>query len=478
MKKIIAVLAVLFALGITANAEEELIYPGEVVNTPRLAVMDSGIQTFALSGWNSTERQLYNTIQNGLINHASQIDILEYDVEFPKNPDSTATISYQRLMDIICTIAYNNPEYGYLRTGHGGLDGVRYTDSGKVRTSILYPLYLDGYDEKAYKESIDYAMSKMQLSKMDVAGDVELSTRNKLLAIHDYLTDNCYYSNINKTPALDAEGKPVTDENGNQLYYTFYEDSDFTPFGTLVEGDSVCQGYALAFKLFCDRLGIECGYAVTSDHIWNVVRLGDYYYHIDVTWDDPVQYLRSSDGTRERVHWEKHDNFLLTDEENAAVGHDEEWESDKPPCGAPTSLNATLGYAGYLDPLVWRGDSFWCKETVRLVGNALYKVENYYKMTDKTMQEVEKAEFLPEKRLECEISPAYNGKCAIDGTAGESVDLYAAAYDGDGRLISVLPRQDITFDARGRAVATISPNVKLMLFADDDVKPMAYAIEE
>ena len=59
----------------------------------------------------------------------------------------------------------------------------------------------------------------------------------------------------------------------------------------------VCEGYARAFKVLCDRSGIGCilvdGSAVDSygnagDHMWNYVKIGSLWYGADVTWNDPV----------------------------------------------------------------------------------------------------------------------------------------------------------------------------------------------
>ena len=41
-----------------------------------------------------------------------------------------------------------------------------------------------------------------------------------------------------------------------------------------------------------DMLGIEngtvSGEAGDEQHIWNTVKLDDQWYHVDVTWDDPI----------------------------------------------------------------------------------------------------------------------------------------------------------------------------------------------
>jgi len=68
-------------------------------------------------------------------------------------------------------------------------------------------------------------------------------------------------------------------------------------YGALVEREVVCEGYAKAFKYILDSLDIECilvsGNATNSSnqtelHMWNYVKINDFWYGVDVTWDDPI----------------------------------------------------------------------------------------------------------------------------------------------------------------------------------------------
>ncbi len=56
---------------------------------------------------------------------------------------------------------------------------------------------------------------------------------------------------------------------------------------------TVCEGYAEAFKMLCNREGIPCviivGNAGGGGHAWNYVKMEDgKWYAVDSTWDDPV----------------------------------------------------------------------------------------------------------------------------------------------------------------------------------------------
>lgn len=65
--------------------------------------------------------------------------------------------------------------------------------------------------------------------------------------------------------------------------------------GALIDGHAVCDGYAKAIKLLCDREGIPCvvvaGEAIqkgkAEPHAWNLVQMENgLWYAIDTTWDD------------------------------------------------------------------------------------------------------------------------------------------------------------------------------------------------
>lgn len=60
-------------------------------------------------------------------------------------------------------------------------------------------------------------------------------------------------------------------------------------FGALVQRRAVCAGYARAFALVMNELGIENAFEHTSGHIWNRVRIGRSWKVVDVTWNDGMQ---------------------------------------------------------------------------------------------------------------------------------------------------------------------------------------------
>lgn len=59
-------------------------------------------------------------------------------------------------------------------------------------------------------------------------------------------------------------------------------------YGVFVDKKALCDGYSKAFSYLCDKVGIESliitGEADNTPHMWNMVKIGGEWYHIDVTF--------------------------------------------------------------------------------------------------------------------------------------------------------------------------------------------------
>lgn len=59
-------------------------------------------------------------------------------------------------------------------------------------------------------------------------------------------------------------------------------------YGPLLEGYGICGGYTDAMMLVLERLNIP-SYKISSEtHVWNAININNTWYHLDLTWDDPV----------------------------------------------------------------------------------------------------------------------------------------------------------------------------------------------
>lgn len=66
--------------------------------------------------------------------------------------------------------------------------------------------------------------------------------------------------------------------------YVYFEGGAYS---ALYKARSSCTGYAYAFYAIMNKLDIPVTIEVGGNHAWNRVKVGDYWYNIDCTWDDP-----------------------------------------------------------------------------------------------------------------------------------------------------------------------------------------------
>ena len=77
-------------------------------------------------------------------------------------------------------------------------------------------------------------------------------------------------------------------------------------YDLMVNGYGKCYGYSEAYSYLLEQVGIKSE-IVESDpmnHQWNKVEIDGKYYHVDVTWDDPVP---------DQIGFVDHEFFLLSD---------------------------------------------------------------------------------------------------------------------------------------------------------------------
>ena len=150
--------------------------------------------------------------------------------------------------------------------------------------------FLTENETKAYHKLFDIA-NKLNLQ--------ELSDIEAVLAVHDYLVLNTDYDQL--TAATGSGG------------VSHYAE------GLLLHNLAVCSGYASTFQLLMQIAGIDCEYVFTDSHAWNLVQIDDEWYHIDVTWDDPVS--EESDTIL-------YTHFMMTDAEIAQLDDHKDWDCE------------------------------------------------------------------------------------------------------------------------------------------------------
>lgn len=183
------------------------------------------------------------------------------------------------------------------------------------------PCIVNGiYDHLDIGRTISKAKVEAHINKVDAelatimdAAEKATTKERKLLVFHDYIVQNTSY-----------DMGYYTDSIASESYYAY---------GALMNNKAVCNGYASLFQYLCLKSGIDCRFVVSDadNHSWNMVKINKSYYHIDVTWDDPVPDILG------RV---SHEYFLLTDKQIRGSGHNG-WTSAGLKC---TSTKYTTRY--------------------------------------------------------------------------------------------------------------------------------------
>lgn len=135
-----------------------------------------------------------------------------------------------------------------------------------------------------------------------------------------YNTMNNILSDLENLSPYEKEVK-LHDALIRRIDYDKSADMNQSAYSALVEGKSVCAGYARAYQYLMQKLGIPCYYCTGyagQNHAWNIVALDDGYYNVDVTWDDTPGY--------------EYDYFNKTDEEYANTHIRQDLSINLPQC--------------------------------------------------------------------------------------------------------------------------------------------------
>lgn len=161
-----------------------------------------------------------------------------------------------------------------------------YDDYGKVTLNI----------EHIYNDSeIKLINAKVKEIEKEIWNDT-MSNEDKIKQAHNYIINNSRYDK---------------DRSDNNIV-NYKSD---TAYGTLLEGYSLCGGYTDTMELFLEDLNIKSYKIASENHVWNAVYLNNTWYHLDLTWDDPI----TSDGSDIL----EYNFFLITTPELEAIENEQ-----------------------------------------------------------------------------------------------------------------------------------------------------------
>ncbi|MDO4486397.1 MAG: transglutaminase domain-containing protein [Bacillota bacterium] len=199
------------------------------------------------------EKQIYKDFYTGLKNCASVI--------------KTATVlNPEKAMDrIFKAIINDNPHIYYV-------DQTKMAYQYSVHEIEIHPAYIFP------KSQIASLNQRFEDKANDILSTVITTSKNNELsketALYEYFARNFSY---------DATALKATDPIELCRAHSL--------LGVFLDGSAVCEGFAKAFKFLMNAMDMKCivisGYAdwdYESKHAWNIVKINDKSYHVDVTW--------------------------------------------------------------------------------------------------------------------------------------------------------------------------------------------------
>ncbi len=245
-------------------------------------------------------------IEAAIRNFETEADVSEYK------------ISSQAALGAAQYVINDNPELFYV----SGMVRVSYYPSTGMAVKVLIE-YDNRYDKESIPELLKFVEDEADKALSYI--DDSMTDYDKALAIHDYLVVNHSYD-------VNSQIRNI---------YEFFK-----------EGKGVCQGYAQAYAYLLKKCGVEVGYALSDemDHMWNMVKIDGEWYHVDVTFDDPLQ-KETGDvfGYCGHTYFMKSDSYMMANKYHdwTAEGEAKSAAYDESPLAGLTTATVNVGGVWY-----------------------------------------------------------------------------------------------------------------------------------
>lgn len=242
------------------------LYPDGGLVITNTAEKSTGLLEDYTSKWgynqlSTSQKAAYEKLFNAAKNYDAQVDISDLKMK---------AADFEK---VYWAFDYDNPQFLALGSGYSY---YYYVSTGYLKSVVIQ--YSRTYTQVAAIQPLFDLIAK---NVVDTA-KTQLTDYLKLKYIHDWIVNNTKYTLNGPVYKSEADG-------------------------AVVYGAALCEGYSKAFMYMAQQLGFECicvvGRANGNAHMWNMVKMGGAWYHVDVTFDDPV----ASDGRNILTH----DYFLV-----------------------------------------------------------------------------------------------------------------------------------------------------------------------
>ena len=207
-------------------------------------------------------------------------------------------LSADEVWDIYTRMRYDSPEIFELEFGVT-------TNSTTISTMAENTIVTVDYSYLADHSETDIMRAEMaeQVNSAAALVDEVVGDQAKAAVLHDWLCEKVVYDKEDADPMVHAS------------------------YGALCQGKAVCEGYALAYDLICDKAGLPARVVVgcmdyISDpglaHAWNIVSSNGEDFYVDTTFDDgwPVskQYFWRDKAFMDRNGYIPYENNVFPEE--------------------------------------------------------------------------------------------------------------------------------------------------------------------
>ncbi|MCR5305517.1 MAG: leucine-rich repeat protein [Oscillospiraceae bacterium] len=181
-------------------------------------------------------------------------------------------------------------------------------------------LHFEDYETCYFmKEYVD----KMAAYVVNSVTTTGMSDYQKAVRLHQWICERTSYDPDEEeyVRIKDSGGKPDPSLKTQKNHVTASVFLHSKNASDLKHTYTVCEGYAKCYELLMKKAGVETYYVTgenvkigKSGHAWNLVKIRNKYYHVDVCWDD---------GNLDDGHPnDRYEHFLCTDSQFASDGHE------------------------------------------------------------------------------------------------------------------------------------------------------------
>ena len=292
-------------------------------------------QSFYYNTLNDTQKYIYTALANSIRDINNVVKLSDYTYV---NNDETA-----KDVDIVMQAFFaDHPEVFYVES--------KYTISTTTvffKDVVEIDLEYNIVSKEDLEEKITTIENKINeylaLVNTDNIFDIEL-------ALHDNLLKNVSYYNYDKI------------ESVPQYCHDIY--------GAFVNKEAVCDGFTKSMQILLDRKNIESivvlGNLENEAHAWNLVKLDESWYHLDVTSDQSIKEKKNGAQIVTHAYYNLTTNEILKSH-----------ELDTPDI-IPTANETKYNYYIYTGKVVSTNDNFANKLSVLLTNNTNENIMEFY----------------------------------------------------------------------------------------------------